>query len=215
MIAGLDLPAVRARLVIFDFDGTLADTLPFFLSVFNEVARRYRFGAIDTDDIAALRQLGARELMRHVGLPMWKLPFVTRAFLSRMKARPEGIALFDGIDAVLTQLAANGAMLAIVSSNSHDNIVRVLGPRNAALITQYECGASVFGKAARLKRVLRRAGMLAADAIYIGDQCTDHDAADAVGMPFGAVAWGYADIAALRRRAPAREFADVAALATI
>ena len=208
-------PAARVRLVIFDFDGTLADTFAFFLSVFNDVARRYRFREIVPGEIDALRQLSARELMRHVRLSAWKLPFVTRAFLSRMKARPEGVGLFDGVDAVLATLAADGVTLAIVSSNSYDNVVRVLGPHNAGLIAHYECGASVFGKAARLKRVLRRAGVQAVEAIYIGDQSTDHDAASAVGMPFGAVAWGFADIAALRKRAPAREFATVAQLAQL
>ena len=208
-------PGAPVSLVIFDFDGTLGDTFPFLLSVFNELARRYRFKPVATHEIAALRHLTARELLRHVGLSAWKFPFVTRAFLSMMKSRQEGIRLFDGVAAMLAQLAHNGAVLAIVSSNSRDNIVATLGPHNAALISHFECRASVFGKASRLKRVLRSTGIAADDAIYIGDQSTDYDAASAAGMAFGAVAWGYADIAALRRYTPAHEFASVAELATL
>ena len=194
------------KLAIFDFDGTLADTLPFFLSVFNELAVRYRFRQVSPDEIPALRMLAARDIIRHVGIPIWKFPIVTRAFLAMMKAQRTGIHLFPGIAEVLEQLNASGTAIAIVSSNSSDNILRVLGPRAAALVTQFECGASIFGKAARLKRVLLRAGVAADDAIYVGDQSTDHEAASAVGMPFGAVAWGYADMTALQRLAPSREF---------
>ena len=35
------------RLAIFDFDGTLADSFPFFLSVFNTIADRHGFRRID------------------------------------------------------------------------------------------------------------------------------------------------------------------------
>jgi len=203
------------KLAIFDFDGTLADTMPFFLSVFNELAERFAFRTVTPEEIPALRHLAARDVMRHVELPLWKFPVVTRAFLARMKAQRSGIELFPGIADVLAQLAASDTVLAIVSSNNRENIVHVLGPRNAALISQYECGASIFGKAGRLKRVLQRAGVTAADAIYVGDQSTDHEAATAAGIPFGAVAWGYADMAALQKLAPSYQFHHPAELATL
>ncbi len=203
------------QLAIFDFDGTLADTFPFFLSVFNELAVEHGMRTVAAHEIDALRQMSARDIMRHVKLPLVKLPSVSRAFLARMKAQSGGIGLFPGIGAVLEQLAASGTRIAIVSSNSAENIERVLGPVHAALVSQYECGASLFGKAGRLKRVLKRAAVDAGDAIYVGDQSTDHDAARAAGIPFGAVAWGFADLSALRRLAPAREFMHVTELSAL
>lgn len=197
------------RLAIFDFDGTLADTFPFFVGIFNELALHHGFRTVAPDEIPALRQLAVREIMRHLELPLWKLPVVTRSFLARMKAQTTGIHLFPGIDAALASLAASGTQLAIVSSNSTGNIRHVLGARNMELVSQFECGATLFGKAARLKKVLKRSGVAAADAIYVGDQSTDFEAASAAGIPFGAVAWGYADPAALRRLSPQREFVQV------
>lgn len=203
------------KLAIFDFDGTLADTFPFFAGIYNELAVAHGFHTVAPGEFAALRQLTVREIMRHVGLPPWKLPLVTRAFLARMHAAGGDIGLFPGIEQVLVQLVAGGTQVAIVSSNSGENIRRVLGARNTALVSEFECGASLFGKAARLRRVLKRAGVAAADAIYVGDQSTDRMAARAAGMQFGAVAWGYADPAALRRLAPEREFGQVAELASL
>ena len=66
-----------------------------------------------------------------------------------------------------------------------------MGPALAAQITFFECGASVFGKAARFRKVLRRSGILPADAICIGDEIRDLEAARRAGIAFGAVAWGF------------------------
>ena len=83
----------------------------------------------------------------------------------------------------------------------------VLGPHLSALFGHYECGMSMFGKAGRIRKVVRRAAVPATHVLYVGDQAMDADAARAAGVAFGAVSWGYAPIAALRRVAPEREFA--------
>lgn len=98
-------------------------------------------------------------------------------------------------------------MLAVVSSNAGDNVRRVLGPRNCSAIAQFECGASILGKAPRLKRVLHRLGKDPRDAIYIGDQLSDLQAARAAGMAFGAVSWGYGTVASFSELQPDEVFA--------
>lgn len=119
------------------------------------------------------------------------------------------VALFPAVDAVLQHLARAGVTLAIVSSNSHENVARILGPANFGLMSQYECGMSIFGKTARIRKVLARSGIPAAEAIYIGDQITDLEAARAAAVAFGAVSWGYGAIESLRRGDPEMEFAAV------
>jgi phosphoglycolate phosphatase len=82
----------------------------------------------------------------------------------------------------------------------------VLGPENAALIGHYACGAGLFGKAAKLRKVLKASGIPGSEAICIGDEIRDHEAAARVGIAFGAVAWGYARPDALRACSPALTF---------
>jgi phosphoglycolate phosphatase len=82
----------------------------------------------------------------------------------------------------------------------------VLGPELAALVAQFECGMSIFGKASRIRAVLKRCGVAAGDAIYIGDQGLDADASRKAGVDFGAVHWGYAPIEALRQYGCTHEF---------
>jgi phosphoglycolate phosphatase len=197
------------RLVIFDFDGTLANSYSWFLSVVNQAADRYGFVRIDDANREMLRGQEARQIIRHLRLPAWKAPLVARFMRRRMHIDAGGIPLYEGTDRMLEDLARRGLALAIVSSNSEKNIRRILGPRLAGLIHHYGCGASLFGKPRLLRRVLRAAGVRPANALCIGDEIRDLRAAHAVGIPFGAVAWGYTHLEALVAHAPAEVFSHV------
>lgn len=202
------------RLVVFDFDGTLADSFPWFCSVLNEVAARYRFRQVGDDEIEALRGMGAGAIVRHLGIPAWKLPLVTRHMTTLAARDIAGIRLFPGIAPMLGQLAHSGVPLAIVSSNAEPNIRAVLGPELAGGIGRYACGASLFGKARRLKAVIRNAGVTGAATLYVGDEIRDHEAASAAGCDFAAVAWGYTRPETLAGLGPAFCFSEPADILT-
>jgi phosphoglycolate phosphatase len=206
---------MKYRLAIFDFDGTLADSFPFFIRVFNQLAKQHGFKAIDTELVPAYRHYSARQMMEQVGLPAWKLPLVGKNFIALMKQNAANIPLFEQIDELLLHLANQGVTLAIVSSNSYDNVSSILGPANTGLIRQFECGMSIFGKSARIQKVLKKTGIPSHEAIYIGDQLTDLEAARKEKIAFGAVFWGYGTIESLREHNPEEEFDRVSAIRRI
>jgi phosphoglycolate phosphatase len=194
------------RLVAFDFDGTLADSFGWFVGVMGGVADWYGFRRIDAWDLEALRGFTARQMLAHLGLPGWKVPLVA-AHVRQLQARDiDRIALFDGVADMLRRLAGHGIVLAVVSSNAEQNVRRVLGPNVAGLIRRYGCGASLFGKAAKLVAVARQCEVPPAEAIYVGDEVRDIEAARAAGMASGAVSWGYAAPAALLLASPTEMF---------
>ncbi|WP_435608310.1 HAD hydrolase-like protein [Pseudomonas knackmussii] len=199
------------RLAIFDFDGTLADSFPFFVAVFNQVADRHAFNRIHPEELDSLRKQGAREIMSHIGMPRWKLPLVARTFMSLMKKHRSSIPLFEGIANTLSHLDQKGLILAVVSSNSRENVTQILGS-SCRHIRAFECGVSIFGKASRLRRVIRQFGVAREEVIYIGDQPTDGEAASTAGIAFGAVAWGYGTYEAFHGLQSHEWFADVSEL---
>ncbi len=203
------------RLAIFDVDGTLADSFPFFISVFNQLAHKHGFKAITPDEVPALRHFTTSQILSHLGLPRWKIPFVAKDFMALMRHPDVRIPVFDGIADVLAHLKAQGLTLALVSSNADDNVRRILGPQITALFTHVDCGVSMFGKSSRLRQALRRCGIPATEAVYIGDQLTDQEAARKAGLPFGAVTWGYTAIESLRKQGPRHEFETVQALKSL
>lgn len=204
--------AQKYKLIIFDFDGTLADSFPFFTSVFNRLAEQHGFKSIPPELAPVFRRYSARQIMAKVGMPAWKLPFVGKSYIAMMRENAASIPLFEFVGDMLLDLSRKGVCLAIVSSNSYDNVSQILGPENARLFSHFECGMSMFGKAARINKVLKKSGMPRGEAIYIGDQDTDVEAAHKAGIAFGAVRWGYGAIESLRAHSPEVEFDRVAAI---
>jgi phosphoglycolate phosphatase len=183
---------MKYKLVVFDFDGTLADSFSWFLETLNSVAGKYRFKRIEPHEIECLRGLSVRELMAHLRLSRWKVPLLAADMRRRMADGRAAIKLFDGVERMLERLAAQGIELAVLTSNSQENVRRILGARNAALVRHFECGASIFGKEAKFRKLLRRTGAAPADVLCIGDEIRDAQAAAAAGLAFAGVAWGYA-----------------------
>lgn len=203
---------MKFRLAIFDFDGTLANTQAFFAENFNEIAQRNRLRQIDPADYEALRHLNVRQMMQHIGLSRWKLPWVTRSFLRAMYSRADEIALFPGVEDLLQSLQRESVSLAIVSSNSERNIRRILGEDLCRLFSQFQSGVSIFGKARRIRSVVRRSRLSSEQAIYIGDQTTDTEAAKSSHVAFGAVSWGFESAETLMKSHPDVLFESVESL---
>jgi phosphoglycolate phosphatase len=203
------------RLVIFDFDGVLADSAPWFVGVLNSLADRHRFRRVEAPEIEALRGLGNREIMKRLGVSRWRLPFIAADMKARMTRDIGAIAMFDGVGAMLAALDEAGPRLAVVSSNDEANVRAVLGPDLAARIDDFDCGAGLFGKPAHFRRVIKRAGVTAEETLCIGDEPRDGEAAAKVGAAFGAVTWGYATPESLARCGPAHSFAEMADIARL
>jgi len=180
------------RLVIFDFDGTLADSAEWFRSVIGQVARRYGLPQVSDAELERLRGLDNRAIIRHLGVPAWKMPLIANHMRELVARDAHRIGLFPGAGDLLRRLDEGGVQVAVVSSNAEANIRRILGPENAGRVRHYGCGASLFGKAAKFRAVLKAAGVPASAALAVGDEVRDIEAAASAGIVFGAVAWGYA-----------------------
>ncbi|NVE00763.1 HAD-IA family hydrolase [Massilia sp. BJB1822] len=205
---------MRYQLLIFDFDGTLADSFPFFLEVFDTLADAHSFRRLERGNLETLRGYDLGQIMRHLGLPAWKLLPVARQFRSLMAQHIARIQLFEGMRELLRALAAEGHVLAIVTSNSEANVRAVLG-EEARLFTHFKCGAALLGKRRKLRRVIADSGVAREQVLCVGDEVRDIEAAHAEGLDFGAVSWGYARPDVLQARAPKLLFSSVAEMAVL
>lgn len=197
----------RYSLVIFDFDGTLSDSGHWFLSIVDDLAERFRFNTVHPDEIEGLRRRTTREVIDHLGISRWKLPFIARHVRARFGRNANQITLFDGIRPMLRALHEAGVELVICSSNSEANVRAILGPAESALVGRFVCGAGLFGKVRKFRRVVRTSKVPAGAILAIGDETRDIDAAREVGVAAGAVLWGYADPDLLVAMAPDHAFA--------
>lgn len=194
------------QLIIYDFDGTLVDSFPFFISIINRLAQRHKFKTIGPDEIDLLRGQEVKRILKHLELPRWKIPAVLLDFQRLMSDKVDQIPLFPGVDKMLSTLFEREKTLAIITSNSFSNVIRILTPKNAAFIHHYQCGVSLFGKPFKIKKILRETGIPSSKAIYIGDEVRDVEAAQANGVAFGAVSWGYTKLTTLLQHMPNEVF---------
>ncbi len=201
------------KLIVFDFDGTLADTFPWAASIVSHLIAKYHLPPVAPELYDQLRNYDAKQVLQKVGVPTWKLPQIGRYVRRLMAEQIDQIHLFPGVDGLLETLVEGGLTLAMVSSNGRENVCQVLGPANAARFEYFECGVSLFGKPAKLRKVLRHSHIAPGQAMLIGDEVRDLEAAQTVGMAAGAVAWGYNYLSALQAHQPDMVFMRVEEIA--
>lgn len=183
--------------MIFDFDGTLANTLPVFQDVFDTVIDRHALRRPNAAEVDWLRTQPTVEVLRWLGVSPWQLPAILRFARLRMQARAAEITLFPGIAALLAALADSGIRTAVVSSNAERTVRTVLGPALLANVNALRCGVGLLGKASRLRGVMRELGATPAVTMFVGDEERDVAAARDAKVRAIAVTWGYAAAHAL------------------
>nr|WP_295921882.1 HAD-IA family hydrolase [uncultured Dyadobacter sp.] len=179
------------RYVIFDFDGTLADSRAVFLSAYNELARKRGYTPIGAGDLQHLRTLTISDRCRHLGVPMYYIPFLAAEFLSLYKKQLHHIKLYEGIRELLDALRSRGIETAIISSNSESNITAFLSLNRIDSIRKIHCSRNLFGKEKLIRQFLKRYDLSAENILYVGDETRDIEACKKAGVKIAWVDWGY------------------------
>ena len=189
--------------VIFDFDGTIADTLGMVVDILNSVADKLGSAKISLHDLPILRTLTTRELLKKFSIPLWKVPFIDRKVKKIFRERLDAVTVFEGIPPVLSDLKQRGMRIGIVTSNEKPNIQAVLARYRIADAFDFILSSrSIFGKGRVLKKVLQGQRLDKGDVLYVGDEIRDIEAARAAGIKIAAVTWGFNAREALAARKP-------------
>lgn len=197
---------MKYQLVIFDFDGTLADSYPWFLSVFEDLAKRYRLPQVAIADLDRLRTLEIRQILKEYHIPFWKMIVIGNHLKKMMSTQIDKIDLVMGMQSVIETLGNQGVKLAVVTSNAEENVRRVLGTNMMAHFDCIESGASMYGKKKKFEKILKKTGIPASRTLSIGDEVRDLKSSHAAKIHFGAVSWGYTDRTILQAHAPEEVF---------
>ena len=196
------------KLIIFDFDGTLADSFSWFAENINKAAGKFNFCKVNNEDHERLRSLDTRGILKNLGIPLWKVPFIARYMRGLMASELSYIKLFTGVEDLIKQVTDKKVSIAIVSSNSHGNVVKILG-EHSKYVNFFECGVSLFGKRSRFQKILKRARIQSHEVLCIGDEVRDILAAKEAGLHCGSVAWGYGEVCILQEQRPDHIFHSI------
>ena len=175
--------------VIFDFDGTLVDSLPVALAIAREVVPEME---LSNKQLQMLRQMPARDVIKQSGIPRWKQLRLLVKGKKLLAQHLDELHVFPGMAQAVADLSGAGYNLVLVSSNSEHNIRKVLRRHK---IEQYFAGVygnvGLFNKARIFKVALKKQRASADQAVYVGDEVRDIEAADTARIKVVAVTWGY------------------------
>jgi len=178
------------RLVVFDFDGTLADSVMSAIQIFQEIGPK--LGLKPFHDLNAARHMPTRKVLKAVGCTFWKMPKIIRAFQAKAAEHAPHLKLHPGVADALAALHATGTPLGILSSNQEANIRKCLAANGVEHFFRFVVGQpQLFGKARAIRKIRKREGVERSEFVYVGDESRDLDAARKAGVSVAAVSWGF------------------------
>lgn len=175
--------------IIFDFDGTIADTFDLIVDVSYKITGVKRLPA---GKIRLLRGLPILEAIQRLGGSPWHIPKLLIRTRPMMRERMAEVPVFRGVEEMLTGLQAMGHRLFILSSNEASNVDLFLERHGLTpyfeVIYTVPYGNAWF-KARALRKVMRRLKLDPSASFYIGNEPLDVHAAQKVGIHSVAVTW--------------------------
>ncbi|HET7528833.1 MAG TPA: HAD-IA family hydrolase [Candidatus Saccharimonadales bacterium] len=189
------------KTLIFDFDGTIADSFETFLDIFNEISGRPH--KLTAAEVTQLRGKNIKEIIKYLKIRRRQVPRLIIRGKKMISLRMIYIKVFPGIGPAIKQLHASGGRMFIVSTNSEKNITDFLVKAGLE-----DCFERIYGdiglrsKSSVIKKIIRKNKLDRRDCFYIGDEVRDIDAAKKAGVTSVGVTWGFNTPAAVKKAGP-------------
>jgi phosphoglycolate phosphatase len=189
------------RTLLFDFDGTLADSFGIVVEIFYELTGHERIE--DSATIAHLRHLPLMQVTKELHISPIQIPRLLIKGRRMMSDQIDQVQAFEGIADMLKVLHEHGHKMYVMSSNSTHNVEAFL--RSNKLDNYFAGvygGIGLLNKTAAIKKVMRQVGLSPESCVYVGDEARDVDGAKRAGVHMIAVGWGYNDPELLKAHNP-------------
>ena len=190
------------KTLIFDFDGTIADTLPHIIAIVNDYVKEYGINKIAEKDLERLKGKTPWQIMKEYKIPLYKVPFIVVKVQSLLYKKMNKVKIFPGIKSILKSLKKKNMPIGILSSNSKKNVMAFLKKNNMNMFDFIHSENNLFGKNKALRNILKRYKIKKEDVIYIGDEVRDIQACKKAKIPIISVSWGFNTFNLLKRYKP-------------
>ena len=183
--------------VIFDFDGTIADTMESARIAYNEIAASSGFKQITPEDIPILREEKLSNILKILGVSKLQAPGLLIKGRALIREKLASIPLIDGMKQVLLDLNASSKIeqIGILTSNSSDNVQLFLEANDLSDCVDFiQSTSTLSGKSKCLKRMIKSSekdGRGKSGMIYVGDEVRDIESCHKAGTDIAAVTWGF------------------------
>lgn len=188
--------------LIFDFDGTVADTFNLILNISNRLADEFHYKKILPHDVAFLKDHTLEEVIQHLKVPVVKIPFILNRARRELYKDIVSIKPIDGLKLILDEFKKTSIPMGIITTNSTKNVHKFIEYNDLDVFDFIHSSSKIFGKNTALKKLSKRKNIPIEKMIYIGDETRDIAAAKKAGVKTIAVSWGYNSEKALLKQKP-------------
>jgi len=189
------------KAVIFDFDGTIADSLPGIVNLYESVRKKgHKHTATD---IEKMRNLSMYQIALAMKVPKWKILFLALRGRRLFRKHMRTIRVYPGMADLIAELKSKDFTLFVVSANSKQNVTNYLTKHN--LINFFDGvygGANFLGKSKTMRKALSENNMTKEDVWCVGDERVDIYSARKAGLKIISVSWGYSSRDGLQALGP-------------
>ncbi len=189
-------------LFVFDFDGTIADTLAPSVNILNSMADEFGYRRIEGEELEWLRSRTMWQFIRHLKIPLRKISKILHRAQDEMARNILDVQIIPGMSEVLRELKGVGHQVGIMTSNTRENVEALLQHNDLELFDFKLCSVKLRKKARNLKRLRRHHKVRCRNTLYVGDECRDVRAAKKARVKCAAVTWGFNNAKVLRKYRP-------------
>lgn len=176
------------KTIIFDFDGTIADSLQLVMAIYTELT-----GHNPTpQELDEYRKMPIPKLIKELGIPLWRAPGMIAKGQKIMRGHLTDLKTFAGLPEVIARLHRSGYTMHIVSTNSQGNVDAFLDQHGMrAYFSEIHGSIGLFAKSKTLRRIVKKYTLQAHETWYVGDEVRDIMASHKAGLRIASVTWGY------------------------
>lgn len=190
------------KIIIFDFDGTIADTFYSLINIANELAEDYGYKKIEKREIKSMKNKNIKHILRERGISIFKIPFFIKKGNEKLDKNIKNVNIFPGIKKILVKLKKQKYKIGIITSNSKNNIKKFLKKYKIDFFDFIYSGISIFGKDQKIKKLLKKYKLKPEQVIYVGDEIRDIEAAKKSKIKIISVTWGFNSKNILKKQNP-------------
>ncbi|HLB51605.1 hypothetical protein A3F07_01750 [candidate division WWE3 bacterium RIFCSPHIGHO2_12_FULL_38_15] len=196
------MPIKTPKLILLDFDGTLADTFKEMVDINNKLYKELGTDPIDYYEAVKLREVPMRNWLKIIEIPLWKVPKFIRTIINELEKRISSLEIFPDMKSVIQAIVENKIMLGVVTTNSAEYVKEFLKLNGLSQISFVKHADFLAGKTGVIKKTLNEFKLSPDEVVYIGDTVGDIKDSKRAGIKCIAVTWGYNSEGLLKKYEP-------------
>ncbi|MBU0998609.1 HAD-IA family hydrolase [Patescibacteria group bacterium] len=189
-------------IIIFDFDGTISDSVVAMFEAINDLSPRLGFRKIKNEEYAEFRKMSTKGMVNELKIKKESIPEILKGIHRGLAERAESLKPVEGITKVLESLSERGYKMYIVTSNTKTNVENLLNRFKIDFFSGIYSESGLYGKSDLINKLIVDSGVQKEQIVYMGDETRDVEAGKKCGIKTMAVTWGLNGKEALQEKYP-------------